>query len=149
MSFLEINFQLQSLYRLQHDLSNQIDGAAFAEDKGQLSIDERALLELKQNEFDRLEKEVVVIREELQNTYSKDYISHLSSIHKNLSLIQNHLNALQGEIEFKQSFNKTLCHSLLADLSKHIQGKKIKNTFYWLFDVSTILIEEYSSFLNK
>ena len=144
MNFLEKNTLLQSIYRKQHDLSNQIDGASFAEEKGQLSSDESIALEQKQHEFELLEKEASILREDIKNNYSSDYTAHLSLLHKDLILIQTKLNALTGEIEFKQSFNKILCQSLLPDISKLMQDKKIKNSYHWLFDVSRSLIHEYS-----
>lgn len=143
MSFKEKNLQLLSLYRLQHDLSNHIDGASFAEDKGLLTEEEQTDLLLNKTEFEGVEKQVLVLREELLLNYPKEYIDFLTLMHKNLTSIQKQLSTAQGEVTFKTNFNKTLCHSLLQDFSKLIQGKTIKNPYYWLFDVAQSLQEEY------
>ena len=148
MTFLEKIAKLQSGYRLQHDLSNQIDGANFAEDKGQLSEIEKKEMTRMQEEFNLLEFEQTKILEELLLKFPEEYKKYLENIHSKLSKILNHLKSLPGEIEFKQSFNKTLCESLIPDLAKHIQNKKTKNSFPWLFDVSLSLIEEYKEALK-
>jgi hypothetical protein len=145
MTFPEKILQLQSGYRTQHDLGNQLAGANFADDRGFLPEGDRKEVEQKQIEFDQLEKELTALREEIITKFPEEYKKYLENLQTNLTKILTHLKSLTGEIEFKQSFNKTLCESLLPDLSKHIQNKKIKNSFDWLFDVSASLVEEYRS----
>ena len=145
MSFSEKISFLQSVYRKQHDLSNQIAGAEFAEERGSLSEEDKKDVEQKKREYDQLEKEEINIRQNIMKEFPEEYKQHITILHARLTVIQNYLNAFSGALEFKQSFNKTLCASLLPDLSKLLQGKKTKNSFHWIFDVSGSLIEEYKS----
>jgi hypothetical protein len=143
MSFSEKINLLQSIYRKLHDLSNQISGASFAEDRGYLSDEDKKEVEQKQKEYDQLEIEEARLRENIKAEFPEEYKQHLATIQAKLTTIQNHLNAVKEALEFKQSFNKTLCESLLPDLSKLLQNKNPKNSFHWIFDVSASLIEEY------
>ncbi len=143
MSFSEKIIRLQTLYRLQHDLNNQIAGADFAEEKGELSDEEKTVLEQRTAEYQNLDNEATIVREATVLEFPEDYTRYLNELHARLTRIQNHLLAMKGEIEFRHNFNKSLCESLLADLSKLRQNKKTKYTLCWLFDVSASLLEEY------
>ncbi len=147
MSFSEKISSLQSIYRKLHDLSNQLSGASFAEDRGYLSAEDKKEMEQKQKEYEQLEKEEISLRSTIIAMYPQEYKQHIATIQSKLTAILNHLNAVKETLEFKQSFNKTLCESLLPDLSKLIENKKPKNFFHWIFDVSASLIEEYKTIL--
>lgn len=142
MSFAEKITLLQQLYRSQHDLTNHIDGASFSEEKGQLTEEELKSLEEKKSQYDVLTKEEETLRENIRQEYPEEYARYLKDIQTKLQTIQKHL-AKPEKLEFKDSFNKTLCDSLLSDLSKLILNKKPKYALNWLFDVSLSLIEEY------
>jgi hypothetical protein len=143
MSFSEKINSLQCIYRKQHDLSNQIANAAFADVRGHLSEEDKKDIEQKQKEFEQFEKEEISLRKDITIEFPEEYKQHLTTTHTKLTAIQNYLNAFTGALEFKQSFHKTLCESLLPDLSKVLKDKKPKNSFHWIFDVSGSLIEEY------
>ena len=143
MKFEEKIAQLQLVYRHQHDLSNKISGASFAEERGHLDEEGKKELEVMIIQYNKLEEEQITLRDQIKNNFSKEYDLHLSSIQKKLTTIQDYLNGLSKEIEFKHSFNKTITKSLLGNLKNHIQGKKIDSTLPWLFDVASTIIEEY------
>jgi hypothetical protein len=145
MSFAEQISQLQNIYRLQHDLSNKITGYDFAEEQGNLSEQERDELLQMKKEFQQYANEEIALREKIKSDYTEAYTNYLNELHTQLSAIQKYLSSLQGELEFKHSFNKSVCKNLLSDLSKFIKNQKTQYDLNWLFDVSTRLIEEYKN----
>lgn len=147
MSFQEQISKLQTIYRLQHDLSNTISGAEFADEKGQLSEDEKNQLLMQKEEYRQRGAEEIVLREKIQTEFPEEYTQYLKGLHARLTTIQTYLNTLKDEIEFKHSLNKTLCKNLLSDLSKFIRNQKTQYDLNWLFDVSVRLTEEYKTLL--
>lgn len=147
MSFAEKIIHLQQLYRTQHDLTNHIDGASFAGEKGPLTEEELKSLEEKKAQYDLLAKEEETLRENIRQEFPGEYARYLKELQTKLQTIQAYL-AKPETLEFKDSFNKTLCDSLLSDLSKLIQNKKTKYALHWLFDVSVSLVEEYRAKLK-
>ncbi len=148
MTFSDQLTALQSLYRLQHDLGNKISGASFAEERGHLSPEDKIELVQMTDEYQLREKEAEFLREKIKTEFPKEYAEHLASLHAKLTAIQKHLAAMTGEQEFKNSFNKTICESLLSDLSKLIKNRDVKYNLNWLFDVSDRIILEYKTSLK-
>jgi len=144
-SFSEKIATLQSIYRSQHDLSNKLAGASFADDRGYLSEAEKIEFQQIQEQYSQQEKVEQTLREEIRAEFPEAYEQHLKTLQTKLLQLQKYFQSLKGELEFRQSFNKTLCESLLSDLSKLIQNKKTNYALNWLFDVSESLLEEYKN----
>ena len=145
MSFEEQLSQLQNIYRQQHDLTNKIAGLDFAEERGHLPEQERDELQRLREEFQQRSAEELNLREKIKSEYEVEYNRYLHALHDRITAIQKYLGTLQGEVEFKHHFNKSLCKNLLSDLSKFIKSQKTQYDINWLFDVSAILIEEYKN----